>query len=202
MKQYLDSLKETNLKQFKACLDGDYKVLHNKGEYNEEDAKTAWFTIYDEYNDRLKTQGNNIAFSVQKKLYTLPNKKYIVDVCLFVITELITLNHINFSEVHGFDEFIKIIGTYGFKFDKDDPIESLKRIKQQIKNFDTQIKREQKVLEEISKRGGEWTFNKTVLAVNKYMGYEAMHNDTNMIDFVDGLNMMLTPTEDGKHTNR
>lgn len=202
MKQYSDNLKEITLKQFKECLDGNYKVLHNEGDYSEDDCKMAWFNIYDEYNGKIKTQGNNIAFHIQKKLYTLPIKKWTIETCLYVITELITMNYINLSDVHEYDEFIAIIENYGFKFDKENPIESINKIKQQVKNFDTQIKREQKTLEEINKRGSDWTFNKTVLAVNRFMGYEAMHDKTNMIDFVDGLNMMLTPVEDGKHTNR
>lgn len=202
MKQYSDSLKDINLKQFKQCLDGDYSTLCNTEKYNEDDLKQAWYSIYDEYNNKIKTKGNNIAFTVQKKLYTLPNKKYIIDVCLFVITELITLNHINFTEIHGFDEFIDIIESYGFKFDKENPIDSLKLIKQQVKNLDIQIKREQKTLEEISKRGGDWSFNQTVLAVKKFMNCWLPDKKIKMDEFVEMLNMMLTPRENGEHTNR
>jgi hypothetical protein len=200
MTQYISNIDEINLGQFKKCLKDEYSCLLLKGDYNEDEAKSIWFAIYDEYNEALSTKGNNTAFQIQKRLYTLPNKKYIVDVCLFVITELLTLNHINFKDIHGFDEFIKIISEFGFKFDSKDPVESLKRIKQQVKNYDTQIKREVKTLEEIEKRGEGWTFNKTVLAVGRFMGWQ-IKDSISVRDFVDMLNMMLTPKEDGKRTN-
>ena len=196
MSQYLDNIENLTLDRFKLCLKGDYKCLLLKGEYDELEAEKAWLNIYDQYTDSLNTKSNNVAFEMKKQVHILANEKLIINTCLFVVSELLKANFVNLEDVHEFDNFINIITEYGFKFDKEKPADSLIKLQKQIRNYDSRISSELKKIENIEKNDDKWTFDDTIAACEKYMGFRIEEDKTTVKRFVSYLNQMLR--ENGK----
>ena len=189
--ELIDTLDRCSLAKFILCQKGEYECLLISGDFDPEKASDAWLTIYDAYNAAIKTKSNNVAFELKKQIHILSNEKTIISTCLFVIAKLIEANIINFDDIHEFDSFVKIVNDFGYKFDKDKPAESLKRIHTQLRNYDTRINMQLKNLEDIEKKGGDWTFSDTIGSVEKYMGFQIDEDKTMMVKFVSYFNQML-----------
>jgi len=188
--KYIDNIDTCTLEVFKKCLNGERKCLLIDGKYDEDKANESWLSIYDEYNTTIKSKGNDIAFEIKKQTHILNNEKVIISTCLFTIAKLIEANFINFADLHEFDNFIKVIGSYGFVFDKAKPAESLTKIQKQLRNYDTRIKSELKKLEDIEKSGGDWTFDDTITTVELFTKFP-MPKECTLRRFISYLNHLI-----------
>lgn len=209
MSKYINNLDDCSLEVFRLCMMREkYELLHVSGVLNEEEAKEAWFNLYDLYSDSVQSKSNDINLELKKQIHVKSNEKTIITQCLFMITEisritalteLIKASGADVEFEHDIDDYIKIINQYGFKFDKENLVESIERVQRQIKNYDTRIQSDIKKIENIEKNSKKWTFDDTINSVAKFMGFQINKKETSMTEFVSMVNMVINePKDNGK----
>lgn len=200
MSQYYDNIEQCTLFAFRdVMVKGDFKSLFIKGDYKESEAKKAWENIYDEYNESVKSKSVNISFELRKQAEVINNEYSMLTNCLFAITEGAKINIINDNQEVNIDQFIKLINTYGYRFEKSKGIANeVVRIEKQLRNYKTKIEQIITKIKAIDEQGKEWTFDNTIDSVERFRGI-AFDNNTTVLKFVVTLNALIKQGENKKN---
>jgi hypothetical protein len=199
MGQYLDNIDDCLLDIFEAIMDKhDYKLLLISGEYDQDEASAAWFKMYDEYNEAVKSKSVNLQFELTKQIEIQKNEYTILKNCLFLIIEMHKINLINSNTDYDIDEYITIINNYGYAFDKNKGVgPESERVNKQLKNYLTRIESDVNKIEKLKEESIEWGFGDTRSVVEKFMGF-AMNEKTTVKRFVTYLNRLINSQKDAK----
>ena len=173
------------------------ELLLIDGVFDEVEANDAWLTIYDLYNEEVKSNKNNTGFEKQKQLQVLSNKYSIVKACLFLIYQKIEVNVLNIATgldkdfvKHDYTEQVQILNSFGFRVDINNIESELLRVSKQKENIKTQINVLKKDLEKEGKQSNSYTINDTIFSAQKHQGFP-FSKDAKVIDLVVCLNDLI-----------
>jgi len=206
---YFNTIEDCPLEVFKNVqLKNDFKLLLIDGVYDESKAKDSWNQLYDSYNSAVKSKSNNTGFENNKQLQILQGEYQIIRACIFMISHKLEVNVLSNmmpkelkTELLDYDNEVKILNRFGFKFDIDKVDKELIRVDKQSKNHITKIKILQKRVEEDSLKDNDSTINDTIFICQKHQGF-AFLKDSKVIDLVSCLNDLIRHNESLKKQNK
>ena len=209
MQQYYNNIHVTPLDVFKDVqITNDLKHLLISGEYDEVKAREAWLELFDNYQEAVNSKSNNTAFEMNKQLHILTGEYQIIKACLFILSNKLEVNTLNQLmpidlkyELLEYENEVKILNQYGFKFDIEKIGTELIRCEKLSKSKKTKINILKQKIEADAKSGGKSTISDTIFIAQKHQGF-AFTKESKVIDLVTCLNDLMKQNEIQKAQNK